>query len=1128
MTSVGAISQLAEPLAGTNSNFAAKYYPGPGTDGTLPLSAAIPTAEINRTAELAYAHFSIAAEKWWAVHSGADAATAITAAVTGFSRGCATSIAFAQLLNERGLTIGGTVIIPPCNPETGTGGVPVIAMMLLDPVSTGYLDDLTIPSNVNSDNCVAVRARDELRYAFKADDYGTSRVEVIETIGCHGDVGGCYVANPDSTTGSHLDGLGALVYQGYVGFFRNVGIPLGEIQADRTYDASAPATIHSEATDDYGNVIWSTSGEFGSERLIRSVAGSHVDETAFVYSLGDGNITVKPEGAQQDFTLHGIAASDVQVFREGMDALLVLMPAGQEAGTIRIKSWYLNTNPPLRSIKFDSGPEWTAAQFDNVPVRLMGTQAEDTLSAPTDFLAPYVLAYGNDRNDIIHGGTGNDILNGGPGNDTLYGGAGTDTCSYKKGEGQDTVYTESAGDKLLIQGYSSGDVIVSRSEADMVLTYSSQDKVTIKDWFLGGDYQIAQARFDDATLSAADLEARIKTNAPQVGTDNNDTISAPFNVAASLYGGGGGDTLMGSRQADYLNGGSGNDKLYGDEGNDILCGGADQDTLDGGIGADTLCGDAGDDVLGGAIGTPDSGVSYSWVSYNYEVVAAAQGNTYEGGRGNDILNGTSKADTYRFNLGDGVDTIIEPYPAAAGVQDVLSFGPGIAPADLRVLRAGNDLTFVHTNGLDKVTVKNWYSSAAYQIEQVQFADGTTWLAADLTAQGLVVTGTAGNDTLTGVSFYSNVLLGGAGNDILTGGPLADFLSGGDGNDSGNGMGGVDQLYGDAGADTLKGDEGNDLLDGGTGNDTLDGGSGFDTLRGGAGDDVLGGVLGSVDSGLSYSYVSYGYNVVAAALGNSYEGGLGSDTLNGTSKADTYLFNLGDGADTVIEPAPTAVGQIDILRFGAGIAPADIKVVRDGTNLIFAHTNGLDKITFQNWYGGGQGSTEFQVERIEFADGTVWASADLTAQGLEVHGTEGANRLDGVAQWVNSLYGEGGNDTLYGGNQGDLLFGGAGNDSLNGGPGNDIYRHFAGGGWDSVTEYYGTDTVAFEGVFAEDAQFFRNNNDLYVAVGGSPTEGVIIKNQFYNPVNKVELFQFADSTYTSDQVTSLMLIGIPPM
>ncbi|MBD9657668.1 hypothetical protein IB239_22795, partial [Pseudomonas sp. PDM12] len=105
-----------------------------------------------------------------------------------------------------------------------------------------------------------------------------------------------------------------------------------------------------------------------------------------------------------------------------------------------------------------------------------------------------------------------------------------------------------------------------------------------------------------------------------------------------------------------------------------------------------------------------------------------------------------------------------------------------------------------------------------------------------------------------------------------------------GNVSGNELRGThlsEHIFGRQGDDHLLGGAGDDYLHGGAGNDTLDGGSGYNHLYGGDGNDVL---------MMSFS----------TSTGNVLEGGRGDDTLYGSYSADTYIFNLGDGHDTIVE------------------------------------------------------------------------------------------------------------------------------------------------------------------------------------------------------------------------------------
>ncbi|WP_454566157.1 calcium-binding protein, partial [Pseudomonas sp. AIG] len=85
------------------------------------------------------------------------------------------------------------------------------------------------------------------------------------------------------------------------------------------------------------------------------------------------------------------------------------------------------------------------------------------------------------------------------------------------------------------------------------------------------------------------------------------------------------------------------------------------------------------------------------------------------------------------------------------------------------------------------------------------------------------------------------------------------------------------------------------------------------------------------------------------------------------------------------------------------------------------------------------SGRYQLERVEFADGTLWTSAQLIAPLLQQTGTEGNDVLTGVSTAYNqTLRGNGGNDTLTAGSGNDVLEGGTGNDTLSGGQGSDRY------------------------------------------------------------------------------------------
>ena len=109
-----------------------------------------------------------------------------------------------------------------------------------------------------------------------------------------------------------------------------------------------------------------------------------------------------------------------------------------------------------------------------------------------------------------------------------------------------------------------------------------------------------------------------------------------------------------------------------------------------------------------------------------------------------------------------------------------------------------------------------------------------------------ITGTPGNDTLTGTKQKDVIVaLGGSdrvfagdGKDLVCANGGVDLVSGGPKDDVIIGGAGRDRLFGNTGKDVLKGKGGRDRLRGNADDDFLNGGRSRDSCRGGAGVDVL--------------------------------------------------------------------------------------------------------------------------------------------------------------------------------------------------------------------------------------------------------------------------------------------------
>ncbi len=161
------------------------------------------------------------------------------------------------------------------------------------------------------------------------------------------------------------------------------------------------------------------------------------------------------------------------------------------------------------------------------------------------------------------------------------------------------------------------------------------------------------------------------------------------------------------------------------------------------------------------------------------------------------------------------------------------------------------------------------------------------------------------------------------------------------------------------------------------------------------------------------------------------GGTGNDTLVGWLGNDIYVFNRGDGQDTISDFWEYGSSGNDTVLFGTGITAADLVVtqVNSGSGLLLSIAGTTDSVLLNNSVSDGR----FRIEQVQFADGSALSHAQLM-----VLGTQPTS----------------GNDTFYGSYDSEVLQGGAGNDTLSAGLGNDTLIGGTGDdvliGWEETT------------------------------------------------------------------------------
>ncbi|MCF7544292.1 calcium-binding protein [Pseudomonas petrae] len=815
------------------------------------------------------------------------------------------------------------------------------------------------------------------------------------------------------------------------------------------------------------------SGGAGSDTYIfqRGSGQDSIDNSVYSDTTANKLDVVKLTGLNQD---------EVLLRRESDDLVIQIKDTGE---TLRVLNHFNSSTIwgyAVDQIQFGNGTVWGKAQIDaNLfspayvdPVSLSGTSADDVL-------------IGGAGNDTLYGSAGNDVLDGGAGNDRIDGGDGDDTYLFGIGSGQDTVYSyeSRAGkrDTVKLTGLNADDVTLSREGSDLIVRINgTPDSLRINYHFISeatAGYQIDRIQFADGShwdQEEIKLQVLKATAADQ--------------------------TIIGYSTADQLNGGNGDDSINGAEGNDTLVGGTGRDTLSGDSGNDVLLGGDGNDILNGGAGN----------------------DVLDGGAGDDRLDGGDGDDTYLFGIGSGQDTIYYAYESRIGKVDTVKL-QGLNPADILLSQEGADLLIRVVGSNDSLRVNNHFqsdASAGYQIDRIEFADGSFWDQGAIKA--LVLQGTDANQSLTGYS-TDDVIDGGAGDDTVSGAGGSDTLSGGAGEDVLNGGSGDDLLDGGSGADTVSGDDGNDRLLGGAGNDILYGGSGNDIL----------------------------------------DGGVGNDRLDGGAGDDIYLFGKGSGQDTVYYANESRADKLDTIKL-VGLNVADVTVLRDSYDLVILVNGTADSIRV-NYHFMSDATSGYQIDRIQFADGTYWDQATIKSEVMKgsdadqyltgyagddvinagagddtVYGGTGSDTLLGGAG-VDTLYGEDGGDSLFGGVGNDYLFGGSGNDVLDGGAGNDrldggagddTYLFGKGSGQDTI--YYVNemradklDVVKLVGLSASDISIAQEGYDLLIRINGT-TDSLRVIYHFQGDAAggyQIDRIQFVDGSYWDQTyIKAQVLIG----
>ena len=647
----------------------------------------------------------------------------------------------------------------------------------------------------------------------------------------------------------------------------------------------------------------------------------------------------------------------------------------------------------------------------------------------------------------------------------------------------------------------------------------------------GGLEAVAYAQSGDLFVSA-NLANNTPTDGDDVlyGTADGDMLDAGAgnDIALGLAGN---DTILGGEGNDLIHGGDGDDVLDGGDGNDVIYGGWGADTLTGGTGRDELFGEWGGDtyvyqpghgeviidddhrVLNWGYGGGEGGYGGEW-AYGDELARAAAWDGGEGGYGGGWDGGEGGEGGWWYG-----GAIVDDAP------NILTFGPGIRPEDLRYSQQNGDLVIEFANQPgDRVILKGFEPNRATQtrsVDIIRFADGT-----EIVAESIEPTG--------------KTEMAGDEGGWLDGTPFADTLIGGDGDDTLDGQGGADRLVGGAGSDTycihkewgtrptetliaetwreqdtnrieITGEiNANDLRLEFDGRDLLlrlnqEG----DAIRFAGFDPRAEGMQAPV-SEISLPWL--GVNL-------SFDDLLARGVRYGDHTQDIYDVNIGDGEVFIEDVAAPDAGNV--LRFGPGIDPEALRnrlgFETDGNGghvLLIPYGDDGDVVRLTGFDPDDVLGTR-AVDRFEFADGTVWDYATLVANGFSVFGDEASNDIGG-SQLADRLYGQDGDDIIDGKSGVNEFHGGGGNDILIGGDQVDGYFFQHGDGVDTIIDGPSDNFIVFgPGVSKTDISVAWDGDTLVLRYG--PGDEIRIPDFFAKTSNgtpPVTAIRFDDGEMTS--------------
>ena len=411
---------------------------------------------------------------------------------------------------------------------------------------------------------------------------------------------------------------------------------------------------------------------------------------------------------------------------------------------------------------------------------------------------------------------------------------------------------------------------------------------------------------------------------------------------------------------------------------------------------------------------------------NDTVYGGDMSDTIIGKKGDDLLIGRKGSDTYEFNIGDGVDTVIS---GTDGVQDKLKFNNVENVREFEFNIADNEKDLVISYGdNDKVIVQNYFELGNTV---------TTWLDKDGISHNIAtdnnhsinnttdatVTGTIFNDYIT-VNAANTSISGGEGANtyVITADNVAHTITTTSGRDT--------IKFNTEIADLVFDVNGNDVTIKGTNvditvKDYLLNIPELNIVNGNTSSKLIeklesAGIIYSNES--TFAGTDEAEQLIGGDSANIITSGEGDDVINAGKGNDTLVFAKGDGKDTIING--TEANEVDTIKF-TDVTIDELTYKKDGDNLVIGYIdNDTDSVTVKDYYKSSNtvkkfivkdenevsGFKEYDIEK-DLKNNIKGATTEIsgTQYNDRIWGTDGDDTITDT-QGVNELIGGNGADT----------------------------------------------------------------------------------------------------------------------